>query len=182
MVLKHLLSQNRIAILERWLCLTIETYPADASRFLKQENDRFINPVGYTMSQEMEALYEELLQEMNPDKLGASLDSIIRIRSVQDFAPSQAVAFIFLLKEAIREELASEIRENRIFKELLQFESRVDKLALLALDIYMKCREKVYELRVNEIKAERELALRLWERTNLSTESQTRQGLKDGEI
>lgn len=159
--------------MERWFQLILETYPADTSRFLKQEKDRFINPVGYTISQEIEALYDELLQEMNSDKLAACLDNIIRIRAVQDFPPSQTIAFIFLLKKAIREELASEIAENRVLEELLKFESKIDKLVLLALDIYMKCREKVFEIRVNEAKAERERVLKLLDRTNLTMESQS---------
>lgn len=173
MVLEHLLSQKRAAILGRWFQLILETYPADTSRFLKKEKDRFINPVGYTISQEIEALYDELLQEMNSDKLAACLDNIIRIRAVQDFSPSQTVAFIFLLKKAIREELTSEIKENRVFEELLEFEARIDKLVLLAFDIYMKCREKVFEIRLNETKAERERVLKLLERTNLTMESQS---------
>ncbi len=172
MVLEHLLPQKRAAILERWFQLVLGTYPADTSRFLKQEKDRFINPVGYAISQEIEALYDELLQGMNSDKLADCLDNIIRIRAVQDFSPSQTIAFIFLLKKAIREELASEITENRVFEELLKFESRIDKLVLLAFDIYMKCREKVFEIRVNEVKAERERVFKLLERTNLTMESQ----------
>ena len=172
MVLEHLLPQKRAAILERWFQLVLETYPAGTSRFLKQEKDRFANPVGYTISQEIEALYDGLLQEMNSDKLAVCLDNIIRIRAVQDFPPSQTIAFIFLLKKAIREELASEITENRVFEELLKFEARIDKLALLAFDIYMKCREKVFEIRVNEAKAERERVLKLLERINLTMESQ----------
>ena len=167
MVLEKLLSQKKALILRRWFQLIVATYPADSSRFLKQEKDRFINPVGFTISQEIETLYEGLLQGVDSDKLTTCIDNIIRIRSVQDFPPSQAVAFIFRLKQAIREELASEIGEYQFFKELLKFESRIDELALLALDIYMKCREKVYEIRVNEIKAEREGILKLLKRAEL---------------
>jgi len=166
MVLEYFLSQKKASILERWFYLTLETYPAETSRFLKQEKDRFINPVGYTISQEIEALYDELLRGMNPAKLSTSLDNIIRIRSVQDFSPSQAIAFVFLLKKAVREELESEIRENQLFEELLKFESRIDELALLASDIYVRCREKIYEMRINEVKAERERVFKLLERAN----------------
>lgn len=161
MVLEELLAQRKASILEKWFRLISETYPAETSSFLKQGKGRFVNPVGWTTSQEIEALYEELLHGMNFDKLSASLDNIIRIRSVQDFSPSQAVVFVFLLKKAIREELEGKIRENRLFDEWLKFEFRIDKLALLAFDIYMKCREKLYEIEVNRMKAEREIALKL---------------------
>ena len=166
MVLEHLLSQKRAPILERWFGLILDTYPADSSRFFKQEKDRFANPVGYTISLEIETLFDELLHGMNPAKLSASLDNIIRIRAVQDFSPSQAVAFVFLLKKAVREELESKIRKNQLFEELLKFESRIDELALRAVNIYMGCREKIYETRVNEVKAERERVFKLLERTN----------------
>ncbi|MCL0053034.1 RsbRD N-terminal domain-containing protein [Dehalococcoidales bacterium] len=133
----------------------METYPG--SSLFSQEKDRFANPVGYTISREIEVLYEELVDGMNFDKLSASLDNIIKIRAVQDFSPSQAIAFIFLLKKAVKEELADEIGGNW----WLKFESRIDKLALLAFDIYMKCREKIYQIKVNKVKAETERALKL---------------------
>ena len=164
MVLEDLLLQKKASILERCFHLILETYPAETSRFLKQEKDRFINPVGSTISHEIEALYGELLQEMNAGKLAASLDNIINIRSVQDFSPSQAIAFVFLLKQAIREELEDEIQEKRILDELLEFEYKIDELALLAFDIYVQCREKIHEIRLNEVKAERERVFKLLER------------------
>ncbi|MFC2046777.1 RsbRD N-terminal domain-containing protein [Chloroflexota bacterium] len=182
MTLEHSLLQKKSAILRRWFHLIMETYPADSSRFLKQEKDRFANPVGYTISQEIKSLYEELLQNTNLDKISASLDSIIRIRSVQDYPPSQAIAFVFLLKKAIREELANYIGRNLDYEDLLKFEVRIDELALLALDIYTKCREKVHNIRLNEVKAEGERAFRLLEISNLIYEKpETEQSLENRE-
>jgi hypothetical protein len=163
MRLENILVQKKAAILDRCFHLVMDTYPSDTSKFLKQEKDRFMNPVGHTISQEIKALYGELIKEMNSDKVYTSLDNIIRIRSVQDFSPSQAIAFIYLLKRAIREELEFEIRQQGILEELLKFESKIDEIVLFAFDIYMRCREKIYELRINEVKAEREKALRLLE-------------------
>ncbi len=164
MKLENLLSQKRSVILKKWLYLILETYPADTSRFLKNEKNRFANPVGYTISKEIDAIYEELLHGMDSDKIFPLLDNIIRIRAIQSFSPSQAIVFTFLLKKAVREELESEIKENRIFEELLEFESRIDKLALLSFDVYMKCREKLYEIRANEV---RNRSFKLLERANL---------------
>lgn len=152
MNLEKLLTQKRSAILDRWFKLILETYPADTKRFLKEQKDQFANPVGYTLSTEIENLFNDLLQGINRESASTILDRIIRIRAIQDFTPSQALSFIFLLKRAIREELDTEIRENRLFDEVLIFESTIDTLALLGFDIYTKCREKIYELRVNEAK------------------------------
>ena len=150
--------------------MIMETYPDDALGFMRREKDRFANPVEYTIAQEIKVLYEELLQNMDSDRLSVSLGNIIRIRAVQDFPPSQAIVFIFLLKKAIREVIAHDIGKSLGYQDLLEFEARIDELALLALDIYMKCREKVYEIRLNEVKAERERVFRLLEISNLTYE------------
>ena len=168
--LENFLSRNKAAILERWYHLILETYPAGTSKSLKQEKDRFVNPVGHTISRETRSLYEELLGGMNIDRLSSSLNNIIRIRSVQDFSPSRAIGFIFLLKKAIREVLESGIQEKPVLEEWMEFQSRIDQLALLAFDIYMECREKICEIRVNEAKAEREMAFKLLERMNVMRE------------
>ncbi len=152
MTLGDLLLEKRAAILERWLHLIFESYPPETSRFLKKEKDRFDNPVAYQFRQGIEGIYEALLHGMGRDKVSSVLDRIISIRAIQDFSPSGAIAFIFLLKKVIREKLKREIRENGISNELLELESRIDGLALLSFDVYMKRREKLYELRVNEVK------------------------------
>ena len=61
--------------------------------------------------------------------------------------------FFALLKNAIREELKSELVERQLLEELLFFESKIDAMALLSFDIYMKCREKLFQLKVNELQS-----------------------------
>ena len=161
------MSRKRTGIVEKWFDRILDTYPEDTSRFLKKEKDPFANPVRHSILKGIEGLYDELLEEgERPEALTAFLDNVIRIRSVQDFSPSQALAFIFSLKAVIREVLGKEIREARLYDQLLSMESRVDALALRAFDVYMGCREEIYELRVNEVKRQREQALRLLERTD----------------
>ncbi len=166
MALKNLLLQNKAPILERWFDLILETYPAGTSKSLKREKDRFVNPVGHTVSREIEVLYEGLVRGITTEELSSSLNNIIRIRSVQDFSSSQAVGFIFLLKRAIQEVLKSAIREKQVLKEWMEFQSRIDQLALLAFDIHMECKEKICEIRIKEARADREMAFRLLERMN----------------
>ena len=161
MALKTLLTQNKNSIVQRWLNLIADTYPTGVSGFLK-DGDRFNNPVGYTISQEINSLYDELLHgRADSEKAAASLDNIIKIRAVQDFSPQEAVSFIFLLKKAVTDVLRSEIEKKQSFGEWLDFEPQIDKLASIAFDKYMKCREEICELRVNEVKADREIAFRL---------------------
>jgi len=151
-MIEKLLVEKRDRILERWLHHILDSYPIDGSKFFGSEKDRFNNPVGYTFSQEIKVIYDELLSEFNTDIVQNSLDKIIKIRTVQDFSPSQAISFVYLLKKVLREELENEIADIKILRELMVFEARIDQLALLAFDIYTLCRNKISEIRVNEIK------------------------------
>lgn len=152
MKLNSLLLEKKAPILERWFNLLLESYPADTRNFLKKEKDRFDNPVAYEFGKGIEGIYEALLYGMDRDRVTSFLDRIIGIRAVQDFPPSGAIAFVFLLKKVIREKLEREVRENGISEELIELESKIDGLALLCFDLYMKRREKLYEIRVNEVK------------------------------
>lgn len=168
MKLEDLLKQKASHIRKRWLDLIIETYPADSQRFFREQKDRFANPVGTTLSREVESLYHELLHGMDPERLNSSLEGIIRVRAIQDFSPSKAMSFIFLLKKVLRDELSREIKESpAASQELLTLESRLDEMALKGFDLYMKCREKVYEIRAKEAKSQ---VSRLLERAGLLCE------------
>jgi hypothetical protein len=152
MSLNHLLTQRKTAIVKTWFTLTIETYPPDTAKFLKSQKDPFANPVGRTIYHGLEGLFDELLKEMDDKIIQSFLDPIIRIRAIQNFSPSQATRFIFFLKDAVRANLQKEDSEATQLKELSSFEIKIDELVLMAFDIYMKCREKIYELKANEMK------------------------------
>jgi len=167
MSLEKLLSDKRSTIIKKWRELLIGSYPIDAQRFLKKEKNRFSNPVGQTIAEDVEILYDELTVGNNTDKISSSLDNIIRIRAIQDFKPSQAVGFVLQLKKLIQNELGADSRESGIQNALEVLEERIDNAALLAFDIYSQCRQKLYEIRVNETKNQ---VGRLLERANLTVE------------
>ena len=169
MNLNDLLSEKKSAILKRWFDAILESYPADTSNFLKRQKNRFANPVGYAISQGIEGLFGEILQGIDSEKVSPFLDNIIRIKAIQDFSASQAVSFIFLLKKVIREEFEKEIKENQFSVELAALEVKIDELALLSFDIFMKCREKIYDLKAEEIKR---MTFKLLQRANLICEIQ----------
>jgi hypothetical protein len=152
MSLNHLLMQRKTAIVKKWFISAIETYPPDTAKFLKSQKDPFANPVGRTIYHGLEGLFDELLKEMDHKIIHSLLDPIIRIRAIQNFSPSQAASFIFFLKDAVRATIEKENPDANLFNELLLYESKIDELGLMAFDLYMKCREKIYELKANEMK------------------------------
>lgn len=164
MNLNDLLVERKSTIVKRWFKSIISNYPADASNFLVKQKDRFLNPVGNTISQNIEALFDEIIHDATSEKVYPYLNDIIKIKAVQNFSPSKAVSFISLLKQVVRKELGNDIREHRLADELKAFESQLDDLTLLCFDIYMKCREMIFDIRVNEIKT---MTYRLLKKANL---------------
>lgn len=158
MDLLSLLQQKREVVLKKWFDLVIESYPPDASDFLARQKDRFQNPVGYTISTGIETIYGQVLSGFDADELADALDGIVRIRSVQDFLPSEAVLFVFQLKRAIRETVlgpgpgsAAQV-SGSMAGQLAAIEAKIDEIALVAFDKYTECREKLHEVKTNEIK------------------------------
>lgn len=167
MKLKDLLEKKRSAILKRWFDAIIETYPTDISGFLKKQKDQFANPVGHTVSQGVESILEALMEEKDLAEGLPFLDDIIKVRAIQDFTPSKAMSFVFLLKKVVREELEKEIRQNEVADALLEFESKIDDLALLSFDKYIKFREQIYKLKTDELKR---MTFTLLKKANLMSE------------
>ncbi len=152
-MLKDLLSENRAAIVEKWLDRIMETYPEDAQKFFRQQKDRFANPVGQTISLEINAVFDALLTDTDDSQIALLLDNIIRIRAVQDFSASEAVSFIFNLKAVARQVLAEDLKQQEIADQFLDFESHIDRLTLLAFDSYVQCKRQMFISQANQIKA-----------------------------
>ena len=168
MNLDNFLSEQRNTIIKKWVNCVVESYAPETSRLLQKESNQFANPVGHTILHGIQAVYDELLRSMDYEKLTPHLDRIIRIRAIQDFAPAQAISFIFSLKQIVRDELQNRIHEHQIpSSEIAAFESKVDQLALLAFNIYTQCRERLCEVRLNEFKMR---TFRLLQRANLLAE------------
>jgi hypothetical protein len=151
MRLEDLLKREKAHLISKWFEALINTYPPDTSRFLKRQKDAFANPVGQTSRKALETLFDLFLTSMDHDSVVACLDPVIRIRAIQTmFSPSQVVGFIFSLKKILRTELKKELGDIAILKELHDVELKIDDIALIAFDIFMGCREKIYDIKANE--------------------------------
>jgi hypothetical protein len=154
MGLDNLLREKQSSILEKWWDIILQTYPPETVTQLKKQHDQFTNPVGYNIKQAIDEILRELIEKKTVEIENAPsfLTNLIKIRAVQDLTPSKAISFIFFLKRVIREELKSEISNSEIYDELLAFELKIDEFALCCFDLYVKYREKIYELKVDELR------------------------------
>jgi hypothetical protein len=153
MTLRDALSERRESIHAKWLEDTLATYPTDAAGFFRRERNRFDNPVGHTFSENTRAVTDAFIDGLEEAKgVAEHLEKLIKIRSIQEMSASEAVGFIFRLKNVVRTELAKELREPQARAELIEIEQDVDTLALMAFDAYAHCREQLFDIRVDEVK------------------------------
>ena len=150
MEIDRALSDRRQSLLALWQKKMLEIYPADSARFYSTEKNAFANPVGQTITGQSAALLDLVLGGGKPCEVAAVLEPIIRIRAVQDFSPSVALAFVPMLKAVMREELQDLLTDPSSASELSALDARVDEVLLTAVDIYVHCREEVAAIRVRE--------------------------------
>ena len=102
---ESLLAQRRAALTKRWIDAVLKTYSADAAGFMRRQKDAFANPAGHLVRECVPVLIDALEHGVERDKVGPPLEALLKLRALQDFAPSQAVAFLFTAKTMLREEL-----------------------------------------------------------------------------
>jgi hypothetical protein len=148
MGLRDNLSEKKKEIVGKWVSMVLDTY--QSADFFKTRKNQFANPVGNNIARGLQEIFEILVEGGKTERLQEALDNIIRMRAVQDFAPSLALSFVFMLKDVIRQELAGK-GDDPAISDLLEFEAAIDRAALIAFDIYMACRERLFQIRIREL-------------------------------
>ena len=152
MAFKETLERKKEKIVRRWLDGALSLYVRDASAAFARQKDQFANPVGHSLREGTLAIFEALIEGQGAEKIRQHLVEIIKIRAVQQFSASEALGFIHRLKEIVWEETNADQGETEISAEFLMFEKGVDEVMLVAFDIYVECREQVFEIRSKELK------------------------------
>lgn len=162
MEILNFLSHHKKDIAGEWLRRTMEAYPAESLKVLQRNKDRFTNPLLHLISESIEKLFVELIQGLDRQKISSALEQIVKLKAVQDFTPSESLEFIFILKDIIRRYVKKHLEEQNknISQELYFVEQQIDKLALIAFDMYVKDREKLFEIQVQEVKNQTYMLIR----------------------
>ncbi|OIP44029.1 MAG: hypothetical protein COZ12_09685 [Deltaproteobacteria bacterium CG_4_10_14_3_um_filter_60_8] len=148
------LVEKEGGILEAWVDQVLGQYSAAAVPFFKNGKDRFANPLGHTLRQGLGDLFTAVHAGGDVQAMTVALERILLLRAVEELAPSQALAFVFGLKQAVQAQLKG-VEVVDLVTAWPGFEQHVESLALLAFDLYMACRERLYQTRINELKSGR---------------------------
>jgi hypothetical protein len=164
MTLRELLVEKQAALIGRWLNAVLAEYgERTAVRWLRTR-DPFANPVGHALTTGLPDLFAMVVGDGDPSaEAQAALETILRIRSVQELSPSQAVGFVYHLRDAVREELAAELAGGGAHAaDLAAVEKRIERLAMLAFDQYVRIRDQIFRLRQDELRRSVASLLRRW--------------------
>jgi len=103
-------------------------------------------PLDTALKEQATSLLEWLISGESPVKARPFLKEICELKAVSGLNPSEALGFIPELKGIIRLVL-DEHTDN-----LSEVDRRIDQLLLLAFDEYSDCRERIMEIKVDEIR------------------------------
>ena len=165
MDITKLCGDHRNDLIERWVGFFFASYPLDSKGFMRTNRDRFANPVGETTRLAAAVLYDAVAgNETDADTVKKALHDLVWVRAIQDMQPSKAVGVLYMLKPLLRSHILPECvkaSSSSVLDAYLQMESRIDTLAMMALDMYSEARERVFRVRVEEVKRSQSQVIRL---------------------
>ncbi len=145
------LTARRDQAIQKWTDAVFALYPFETTGFIRTKKDRFANPVGHVTRQAATALFDAVSgRDMPVESIQAALGDMIRIRAVQDMRPEQVIGVLFLFKPILRELFLVDMLAEGRLDTYLEMESRLDSLVLMACNMYLEDRERVYAERVAE--------------------------------
>ena len=148
-----LFRKHKNEVVQHWTETVFNTYPFETTGFLRTKHDPFGNPVAHMTKEAASALYDATAGEhVEVDQTRKALDRFIKLRAVQNFAPSQGLGVFSLMKPILREKVLPDCMSEGRLEGYLEAESRLDTLTLLAFDMYAAARETLAESRITEIR------------------------------
>ena len=144
-------------IVALWVEYTLNTY--NSSGFFIKEQDKFANPVGGNIREALTVLFDLLIKGDALDRgddgetFKKPLEQMISIRSVQQFTPAQALAPLNAVKHITRDVFSKDKERKHLVQELYDFDFNVDLALLAGFDTYMLFRERIYQVRIDEIRS-----------------------------
>lgn len=155
--LKGFVEENLDTLNEKWLTAIVATYHQDSARFINGQEDRIANPMGYAIKELVSTVLNCLKSECDEQELASVIYPVVQMRAVQGFAPSEAVSFIYMLRPLVVEMA----RKTSGWEDIvLELDGVIFGLQSRAFDIYSQCREKLSEIKIEELKSNLYMLLR----------------------
>ena len=138
------LRRRKSAVVEAWRERIFDGFPHDAVGFLRGEGDPFRNPLGHRIRVATERTVDVLVGDVAAQDAPGVIDGFVRARALQGHGASTTLRFVFDLKSAVRGVMGSDLTAA----EALDIDDGIDALALVAFDVFTRCRDEVHDIRM----------------------------------
>jgi hypothetical protein len=142
-VMHEILKQKKQAVLAEWI------RQGEGNTLGKQKPHPVFNPVSHIIHTEWEQFYDAMIEEK--DLSGELFSETLRLRAVQQMLPSAALLFVNNLKYILREKIYHDPIDKINLKQS-ELEDKLDKVLMESFDLYMKFRESIFNLKIEEHK------------------------------
>ncbi len=157
-MLKDICKENEEKILLSWLNDFFHHHKLDDIGVSRTITDKFLNPVAFTIKASTKEIFPAIIgDDVEPDTIKFHLDEILKIQAIQQLSPAQALLPLITIKNHI---YAFTNNDAKLISEFKEMTDRLDTLLLMAFDIFTQEKEKIYRIRVNELKSAQSQVLR----------------------
>jgi hypothetical protein len=143
---------KRTKIIDEWYDIMVSSLFNGETNYILHEKDHFINPSGIILREALSDIFAFFFEKVNIDDISVSLEKFIKLLAVNKNGVENVLGTFFTLRDKIIENWRSLSFSNNVNEELSTIQSYFDKLILRVFTFYLTAREKIYEIRVNEIK------------------------------
>ncbi|MCS7149309.1 MAG: RsbRD N-terminal domain-containing protein [Caldimicrobium sp.] len=159
LVLGEFFQDHKDDIFQRWIDLYWSKY-GESKTYLKKGADPFQNPFAFHVEECFKGILDFLSEELNFSFIDPYLEKLAQLRATQEGSLSLALSFLIDLKALIREHWGEEIVQRYGINAILEFEDLLSALLLRVGDYYLKYRERIYDLKIEEWKRNHYLLLK----------------------
>jgi len=175
-MLINLIQENKSIIVDNWFSEIASNFPSETIPFLKKKNKQFSNPMGYNLFQGVESIVDYLTGQKTIDEASSALEEMIKIIAVQNWSAEQSLSFMYDIKKVFINLLGGHIEKQGLLGDWINLESEIDYLTLKAFDLFMQTRERLYDIRANQM---RNRTFRLLQQANLLSEEPSAYSLSE---
>ena len=155
--LSRFIEKNQEALNADWVKAVANTYEGEGAAFIHDKEDSIANPMGYSIRQMASTVLGCLASGCDKQELASSILPVVQSRAVQGFNASGAVSFVVLLRDVVSALARKQGAGEELSREL---DDAVIGLMNLSFDLYSDCREKLSEIKVEELKRNLYMMLR----------------------
>ncbi|MDY6820717.1 MAG: hypothetical protein SVN78_03725 [Deferribacterota bacterium] len=139
-------------ILDDWFNHLISHYDDNKLDYLEKERDPFLNPVKYIFKSALGSIFSYIFEDEELDLVSQDIEKLIKLLALNGPKASEVLGLFVFFKQHINALFMSSFSLEEKIDEYNEITNIFDNLLLKIFDMYVQCREKIYEIRVNEIK------------------------------